>query len=38
METVVDEWNKLPSEVINATMFGGFKDKLDKCMTNNGWV
>jgi len=30
MSVVVQEWNKLPQEVVDATSVNEFKDRLDK--------
>lgn len=35
---VVDEWNNLPSRVIEAKTLGSFKKTLDKYMTGKGLV
>ncbi|KAK8741933.1 hypothetical protein OTU49_002018 [Cherax quadricarinatus] len=35
---VVDEWNKLPSTVIEARTLCSFKNRLDKYMSGCGWV
>ncbi|KAK8747068.1 hypothetical protein OTU49_016973, partial [Cherax quadricarinatus] len=35
---VVDEWNSLPSWVIEARTLGSFKFRLDKYMSGRGWI
>ncbi len=35
---VVDEWNKLPNEIITAKTVSSFKNRLDKYMDSKRWV
>ena len=35
---VVDEWNRLPSDIIAAPSLDSFKHRLDKYMTSKGWI
>ena len=35
---VVDEWNKLPKEIVSAETVVSFKNRLDKHMDGKGWV
>ena len=35
---VVDEWNRLPSDIIAAPSLDSFKHRLDKYMTGKGWI
>ena len=35
---VVDFWNRLPSEVVNASSMNSMKLKLDKFMDTTGWL
>ena len=35
---VVDEWNKLPEEIVSANRVDTFKNKLDRYMDEKGWV
>ena len=35
---VVDTWNRLPNSVVGANSLDAFKNRLDKHMTDVGWV
>ena len=35
---VVDEWNKLPAEILQTNRVDTFKNKLDSHMDNQGWI
>ena len=35
---VVDTWNRLPTQVVGATSLDTFKNRLDRHMTERGWV
>ena len=35
---VVDEWNRLPDQIINARSLNSFKNKIDQYMSERGWT
>ena len=35
---VVDEWNRLPDQIINARSLNSFKNKIDQYMSERGWI